>query len=183
MHFPNVSTPRAARVALWTTLAALVVGALAWRTGLPLLFPALGASTFIVFALPSAPAAAPRNVILAHAAGALIGWACLWACAVDASAAGPSHLHGMPHVLAASLSLGLTTLAMLVLRAPHPPAGATTLIVSLGSMPELWHVGVVVLACVMLVLLAQAAHQAAGVPYPWWRPRPSAAPGAEASRS
>ena len=183
MQAPNVTTAQAARTAIAATLAALVVGVLAWRTGLPLLFPALGASTFIVFALPSVPAAAPRNVILAHAAGAFIGWATLRACGVDTTGANLSHLLGLPHVVAASISLGLTTLAMLILRAPHPPAGATTLIVSLGSMPELWHVGVVVAACVLLVLLAHLAHRAAGVAYPLWRPRLPAAPGVEAARN
>lgn len=35
---------------------------------------------------------------------------------------------------AAALSVALTTLVLTLLRKPHPPAGATTLIVSLGIL-------------------------------------------------
>lgn len=140
---------------------------------MPFLFPALGASAFIVFAMPASPSAAPRNVLVAQFVGAGTGWLCIRACSVDPSGATLSHLFGLPHILATSISLGATTLLMLLLDTPHPPAGATTLIVSLGSMPEAWHIGVVVASCALLVLLAHMAHGASGTPYPWWRPRPS----------
>ncbi len=179
MLLPRPSPWRAIRVAVFATLAAALVGWIAWRTGMPFLFPALGASTFIVFALPGLPAAAPRNVILSHFVAAATGWLCIHACSVDPRGATLSHLFGMPHILATSLSLGITTLLMLLLDAPHPPAGATTLIVSLGSMPEAWHIGVVVGSCVLLVALAHLAHAAFGEAYPIWRPptrRGAAAP-------
>ncbi len=108
------------------------------------MFPALGASAFIVFALPGAPAAAPRNVVLSHFVGAATGWLCLQAFSVDPTNATLSHLIGLPHVFAASVALGITTILLLALRVPHPPAGSTTLIVALGSMPAAWHIGVVV---------------------------------------
>jgi CBS-domain-containing membrane protein len=38
------------------------------------------------------------------------------------------------HVLAGALSVALTTLVLTTLRMPHPPAGATTLIVNLGVL-------------------------------------------------
>jgi len=175
----DLSTGRAVRAAVLATLAAALLGVIAWRTGIPFLFPALGASAFIVFALPGAPAAAPRTVVLSHFVGAVTGWCCLQAFSVDPTSATLSHLIGLPHILAASLSLGITTLLMLILRLPHPPAGATTLIVSLGSMPAAWHIGVVVGSCLLLSGLALAAHRAAGPPYPLWHPKgsPAAAPG------
>lgn len=170
MHTPPISFARAARAAVFATIAAAIVGAIAWKSGMPFLFPALGASAFIVFALPAAPAAAPRNVIVAQFVGALVGWLCLQAFEVDPSGSTLSSLLGLPHVMATSVSLGVTTLVMLMLDAPHPPAGATTLIVSLGSMPKFWHVAVVVASCVLLVVLAHLAHRASGVRYPIWRP-------------
>lgn len=163
----------AIRAALFATIAAALLGSIAWSTGMPFLFPAFGASAFIVFALPKSPAAAPRNVIVAQFVGAATGWICIRACSVDPAGATLSHLFGLPHVLATSLSLGVTTLLMLLLDAPHPPAGATTLIVSLGSMPEAWHIGVVVASCCLLVFLASVAHGATGTPYPRWRPTPT----------
>jgi len=176
MPIPSNSLARSVRAAVFATLAAALVGAIAWKTGMPFLFPALGASAFIVFALPQSPAAAPRNVIVAQFVGAATGWLCIRACSVDPSGATLSHLFGLPHILATSLSLGVTTLLMLLLDAPHPPAGATTLIVSLGSMPQAWHIGVVVASCALLVLFASVAHAASGTPYPLWRSRAAVTP-------
>jgi hypothetical protein len=43
---------------------------------------------------------------------------------------------------------------MVLLKTPHPPAGATTLIVSLGVLPHVWQLGVLMLAVVLLTLQA-----------------------------
>jgi CBS-domain-containing membrane protein len=71
---------------------------------------------------------------------------------------------------AAALSLGLTSGAMVWARVPHPPAGATTLIVSLGILREPEQMAVLMLAVVLLVLQAFAINRLAGIPYPVWRP-------------
>lgn len=167
----DIPAARAVRAAVLATLASAMIGVIAWQTGIPFLFPALGASTFIVFALPGAPAAAPRNVVLSHFLGATTGWSCLQAFSVDPTGATLSHLVGLSHVFAASVALGITTVLMLLLRTPHPPAGATTLIVALGSMPAAWHIGAVVASCLGLVGFAHVAHRAAGITYPLWSPK------------
>lgn len=46
--------------------AILAIGLFAWLTDLPLVFPALGPTAFILFSAPLSPAAAPRSVILGH---------------------------------------------------------------------------------------------------------------------
>ena len=74
---------------------------------------------------------------------------------------------------AAALSLGLTSGAMIWLRVPHPPAGATTLIVSLGLLREPWRLGVLMLAVVLLVAQGLAINRMAGIDYPWWEARRS----------
>ena len=82
-----------------------------------------------------------------------------------------------PRVLAAALSLGLTSGAMVLLRSPHPPAGATTLIISLGVLREPWQIGVLMLAVVMLTIQAFVINRAAGIEYPLWNPiQPKQAP-------
>lgn len=53
---------------------------------------------------------------------------------------------------------------------PHPPAGATTMIVSLGLMSEWWQLGILMLAVVALVALGWAINHLVGIPYPLWRP-------------
>ena len=77
----------------------------------------------------------------------------------------------LPRVLAAGLSLGLTSGVMVLCRAPHPPAGATTLIISLGILTQPWQLGVLMLAVLLLTLQAFAINRLAGVPYPVWAPR------------
>jgi CBS-domain-containing membrane protein len=59
---------------------------------------------------------------------------------------------------------------MVLLRSPHPPAGATTLIVSLGLLPHLWQLGVLMLAVVFLTVQAFLINRLAGIPYPLWSP-------------
>ena len=58
-------------------------------------------------------------------------------------------------------------------RVPHPPAGATTLIVSLGILREPWQLGVLMLAVLLLVAQGFVINRLAGVDYPLWRPNPA----------
>jgi len=69
------------------------------------------------------------------------------------------------------LSLGLTSGAMVWLKVPHPPAGATTLIVSLGILRQPWQLAVLMFAVVLLVLQGLVINRLAGVDYPLWAPR------------
>jgi CBS domain-containing membrane protein len=71
---------------------------------------------------------------------------------------------------AAALSLALTSAAMVWARVPHPPAGATTLIVSLGILREPEQLAVLMLAVVLLVAQAFAINRLAGIDYPLWSP-------------
>jgi CBS-domain-containing membrane protein len=61
---------------------------------------------------------------------------------------------------------------MVLARAPHPPAGATTLIVSLGLLPHLSQLAVLMFAVVLLVLQAIIINRLAGVAYPLWSATP-----------
>ena len=80
------------------------------------------------------------------------------------------------HVGAAGLSLGLTCGAMVWAHVPHPPAGATTLIVSLGLLREPGQLAVLMVAVVLLVAQGLAINRLAGIPYPLWRPLPPHGP-------
>jgi CBS-domain-containing membrane protein len=50
----------------------------------------------------------------------------------------------------------------------HPPAGATTLIVSLGIIARPYHLLVIELAVALLVFQAVLINRAAGLDYPLW---------------
>ena len=73
----------------------------------------------------------------------------------------------------AALALGLTSGAMVLARVPHPPAGATTLIVSLGILREPEQLAVLMVAVVLLVAQGWVINRLAGIPYPAWSPRPA----------
>ena len=61
---------------------------------------------------------------------------------------------------------------MVLLRINHPPAGATTLIVSLGilSMPR--NLVIIEVAVVLLAAQAFLINRLAGLPYPIWQNKP-----------
>lgn len=59
---------------------------------------------------------------------------------------------------------------MVLFRVPHPPAGATTLIVSLGILRTPAHLVILMAAVVLLALQAFVINRLAGLPYPIWAP-------------
>ena len=87
--------------------------------------------------------------------------------------AGPAYAVGVtgPRVIAAALSLGLTSGLMVLLKSPHPPAGATTLIVSLGILTQPRRLVILLLAVVMLTVQAFVINRLAAIDYPLWSPR------------
>lgn len=72
---------------------------------------------------------------------------------------------------AAALSLALTSGLMVWFKVPHPPAGATTLIVSLGILRTPFQLSVLMLAVVALTVQGYVINRAAGIDYPIWAPR------------
>ena len=149
------------------------MAAVAFATGEPFVFPSLGPTAFLLFYTPMLPASSPRNTVLGHLIGAAAGYLALVAFGLtDAPPALASSVTG-GRVGAAALSLGLTSGAMVWARVPHPPAGATTLIVSLGLLREPEQLLVLMVAVVLLVLQGLAINRLAGIPYPLWRPAPA----------
>jgi CBS-domain-containing membrane protein len=69
---------------------------------------------------------------------------------------------------AAALSLASTGALMILLKAAHPPAGATTLIISLGIVTSPFHLVVIEIAVAILTVQAIAINRLAGIDYPLW---------------
>ena len=148
-----------------------VMSAAAFVTGAPFIFPSLGPTAFLFFYTPMAPAASPKNAIGGHLVGALAGYLALVVFGLtDAAPALATSVTGA-RVGAAALSLGLTSGLMVWFRVPHPPAGATTLIVSLGILREPWQLGVLMLAVALLTVQGFVINRLAGLDYPVWAPR------------
>lgn len=147
-----------------------LMSALAVLTHSPFVFPSLGPTAFLFFYTPTAPSACPRNTLIGHAIGTGAGYLSLVVAGL--TTAGPALSVGVtwPRVIAAALSLGLTAGVMVLLRAPHPPAGATTLIISLGLLTRPWQLVLLMGAVVVLTLQALVINRLAGIPYPLWGP-------------
>jgi CBS domain-containing membrane protein len=142
---------------------------LALLTGSPFVFPSLGPTAYLFFFSPLAEVSCPRNTILGHAIGLICGYA---AFALTSAYAPPFAIHGSVHgarVLAAALSLSATGALMALFRASHPPAGATTLIVSLGIISQPKELVIIEVAVILLTVQAFAINRLAGIPYPLWR--------------
>jgi CBS-domain-containing membrane protein len=149
-----------------------VMSAAAWATGSPFVFPSLGPTAFLFFYTPTAASAAPRNTVFGHLIGALAGYLALVLFGLTEAA--PAFETGVDaaRVGAAAVSLGLTSGLMVWFRVPHPPAGATTLIVSLGILHTPGQLSVLMLAVVLLTVQGFVINRLAGIDYPPWRPLP-----------
>jgi CBS-domain-containing membrane protein len=145
-----------------------LLGALAMVTGTPLVFPSLGPTAFIFFFNPTSPAASPRNTLLGHAIGIVCGYGALLVTGLEH--AGPAMVVGVDiaRIVAAALSVGFTGALMILLGVAHPPAGATTLIVSLGILTRPMDLLAIEAAVALLTLQALAIHRIAGVGGPLW---------------
>lgn len=151
-----------------------IMSAAAVITRQPLIFPSLGPTAFLLFYTPTAPAASPRNTICGHAIGAAAGYLSLVVFGLTDAAPALATEVTWARVGAAAMSLGLTSGLMVWWRVPHPPAGATTLIVSLGILREPEQLAVLMLAVVLLVVQGYVINHLAGIAYPKWSPRPAA---------
>ena len=154
----------------------IAIGAMAFVafvTDEPFVFPSLGPTAFLLFYTPLLPASSPRNTLGGHAIGAASGYLALVVFGLtDAAPALALSVTGA-RVGAAALSLGLTSGVMVWARVPHPPAGATTLIVSLGILREPEQLAVLMIAVALLLVQGFVINRLAGIPYPVWRPAPA----------
>ncbi|MGH9604895.1 MAG: HPP family protein [Terracidiphilus sp.] len=172
LHFP----PRFVR-AIYVSINGFVtiglLSLLALLTGSPFVFPSLGPTAYLVFFSPLADASTPRNTILGHAIGLVCGYL---AFVVTGAGTVPYGVHPgifWPRILAAALSLSATGAAMVLTRVNHPPAGATTLIVSLGIIAKPHELVIIEIAVFLLTAQALLINRLTGLPYPIWNDLPS----------
>lgn len=60
----------------FATISLLAVLAMVWHV--PLVFPSLGPTAFLLFSSPHLPSACPRNTLCGHAIGIVCGYGALW---------------------------------------------------------------------------------------------------------
>jgi CBS domain-containing membrane protein len=148
------------------TIGVLALLALVSRN--PFVFPSLGPTAYLLFFSPLAKTSSPRNTIFGHAIGLMCGYA---AFVITGAGALPFGVHPgifWPRILAAALSLSATGAFMVLLDVSHPPAGATTLIVSLGIISRPRELVIIEVAVFLLVAQGLVINRLAGLPYPLW---------------
>jgi hypothetical protein len=145
---------------VWAPLAAagslLVVGALGVVAGLPLLGPSLGPSAALYATMPSHPASRAWNTIVGHAGGVAAGFAGIaLAGAADAPVVLQTGELTTARMVAGVIAVLLTVLAGMLLRASHPPAAATTLLVALGSVATLEKAATLMAGVIVLAVIGE----------------------------
>ena len=150
-----------------------LLAGLAMLTKTPFVFPSLGPTAFLFFFTPTLPTASPRHTLYGHTIGILCGFGALWLMGLQH--APPAMVMGVTpaRIGAAALSLAATGALMILFKAAHPPAGATTLIISLGIITKPLSLAIMLLAVALLTLQAIVINRLAGIDYPLWAKRVS----------
>lgn len=164
------------KVVSWTAgincgLAMLQISLFAWLSDLPLVFPALGPTAFILFSAPFSPAAAPRSVIMGHLTGMVSGCAAWHLMTYLSGGMVSLQDGGWPLLCSASLALAVTSLLLVRLSYPHPPACASALIIALGGVTDWLALLAMAAAVVLLAFQAVCINRMVGVRVPTWSPR------------
>nr|WP_269449820.1 HPP family protein [Auraticoccus cholistanensis] len=132
------------------------------------MFPSLGPAVMLHVEKPSSPEASPRSTLIGHAVALLAGYGFLLVCGLRSH---PSVLQeGVTpaRVVAAAGSLAVTAVVLLVLDASHPPAGATTLIVSLGLLHTPTQLAVAAASVVLVTAVGWLYNRVTGGAMPVW---------------
>ncbi|WP_231567691.1 HPP family protein [Sinomonas humi] len=142
---------------LYAGVLCLVVLTVAGIVGLglhePWLFPSLGPTAMMFFETPQAKAARPLDTLVGHGVALVVGIAMFFAFGLEGLPFAPGGSLTLGHVLAGALSVAVTTLILSCVKLPHPPAGATTLIVSLGILRGFTAWGTMAAAIVLLTVM------------------------------
>ena len=159
--------------AVYTFIGSLLAiglsGTWAYLIKQPLVFPSLGATAFLIFETPMAEVASPRNTIIGHSVGVAAGATSL---AIFGLLNAPSvYVAGITidRVFAIALAVALTGGVLRVLRAAHPPAGATTIIVASGLLAKPHQMVDIIIGVMLLTIAGWLLNRAMGVPAPIWR--------------
>lgn len=152
-HYP----PRVPDI-VWAPLVAaflmLIVGFIGVLAHQPWLFPSLGPTAFLQAEQPEQPTARFYNTVVGHLHGLVAG---LFAVLILGANLAPPVLSTGEltpvRVWASVLAIGLNMLFGFLLKASHPPAAATTLLVSLGGFKPTWQDVITIVLGVLIVAI------------------------------
>ncbi len=152
-------------------LTIVLVGLTALAADEPMLLPSLGPTVMLFFESSLRPAACPRNALIGHGIGIACGWGSLAAFGLLHSPSALSDGFTGERVAAAAASVALTAIAKHFVSAPHPPAAATALIISLGLLTTPAQLAALFAGVVLATAAAWCINRLLGVPMPIWGSR------------
>ncbi len=170
--------PSAATLFVGSLALLAVCGFAALGAQQTLLFPSLGPTAMLFFARPLPPECTVRNVVVGHWIGILTGLAALEAFGLRALPSAVTHGLDVRRVAAAALSVAVTATVLRLIRSPHAPAGASTLIVSLGLLTTSRQLLMMAASVALIALAGWALNRLTGVRVPLWR-KPGAGPASD----
>ncbi len=140
-------------------LVMAIIGVLGWWAGQPWLFPSVGPTIFIQVVTPNEPAARVWNTLIGHSVGVAAGFGALFLFAAQlAPPVVGGDLLSMSRVAATALAVAATVALQLLLRAEHPPAAATTMLITLGGLtPTTNTVGVIAIGVALVSAFGETA--------------------------
>ena len=129
------SIPDSIWVPVVSAFLVLLVGLIGLATGRPWLGPSLGPTIILVTMSPAHPTARAWNIVAGHLGGLAAGIAAVMLLGAQ-SAPNPLETGELTavRVAAATLAILVTAFLGIAMRASHPPAAATTLLVALGAI-------------------------------------------------
>jgi CBS-domain-containing membrane protein len=128
--------------AFGTALAIAIMELLATYAQEPIWRVPFVTSIVLVTALPYSEASRPYSVIAGHMSSCVAGF-------VAVVILGPGSF-------ASALGVGLASLAMSMLRAPHPPAGIDAFLIAANGLAGRWILSPVLIGCLLLVMFSQS---------------------------
>lgn len=130
-------------VGIKSFLGMAIIAGVAYLYNLPLLFPSLGASAVLLYAVENSPMAKPRNVIGGHLVSAFIG-------------VNINHLIGNQW-WALAIGISLAIMAMMLTNTLHPPGGATAFVAIYTTQNLSFVFTPVLVGAVMLTVLSHVS--------------------------
>ncbi len=148
-------SPAAAADAVWVPMVSAVLivaaGAMSLATGRPWLFAALGPTAVMIAASPGHATTKFQSIVVGHAAAFVCAWLAVLLLGVGREPVLLGKELTVVRVWASALAVGVTALVMPSLRAYHPPAAATALLVTLGAYRLTWKNSLSLFAGVLVV--------------------------------
>jgi len=145
-----------------------ILAVVAMFTHTLLVFPSLGPTAILFFFHPMSASASPRHALYGHAIGILCGYGSLVLLGLQHTAWQMGGSISPRRLFAVAISLATTAFFMVLLKVAHAPAGATTLLVSMGLITRPSHLLVIEIAVALLCVQAIWFNRLAGLKYPMW---------------